>query len=497
MRTVPQVFLSYAHHDDKFFSGAITKLGRRLAEAYQLMNGTPLHVFIDKDRIEWGKQWREQLDASISESWFLIPIVTPSYLESVECRREFEEFLWIEKRLKRTDLVLPLLMIDAWQLDDERRRAADPVAAELQKRQWRDWREHAGLDPLDHRLQQPLQALARELGKAVRNFSVLSVLTGDASPPSFEEVSRPSTALSLIAQDALRSIGIGRSDDVALRIIVEAAKLAPEAKYDQEISLSRLFCGVVVTGAELSGNTASTRKVYSLAEVLKTPKWLGAREENLTRFRYDSAGNAMSRLKRGFSESSRELLASSAHRNSSDVHLSGDSIVDSLLKPLPAYRKSLLYRWIPNIDILAEDLDRYIQRSSSGNALHEPDTLAQNKGLNRVAQPDPHTHNASSLTLLDNNDQHACLRLSRGGLEYILTNKDGDPGKYWSISQGEIERILRSRNFHVKHKWKRNLGLFSIGQYKDWIYSHNIFPKSKLLHKEIEMLLTRALENCH
>src|SRR5215467_10271717 len=128
---VPQAFMSYAHFDNDYLGGAILRLRTDLVTNYRAANGSRLEVFIDSDGIEWGKQWRERLGSALAASLFLIPIVTPSFVSSVECQREFEYFLELERRRRCNDLILPLLVLPTWQLDDEEHKTNDVVVREL------------------------------------------------------------------------------------------------------------------------------------------------------------------------------------------------------------------------------------------------------------------------------------------------------------------------------------------------------------------------------
>ncbi len=165
----PQAFLSYAHFDDEFHGGAITKLRKRLQDAVRAVTGRPFHVFQDKDGIEIGQRWLERLDESLGQARFLIPILTPSYFESEGCRDELEKFLKLEEAAGRSDLILPLLYLDTWQLRDAERKRADRLVAEMSKRQWRDWREYADIDPEDAKVRPALKLLAAEIGETLRS----------------------------------------------------------------------------------------------------------------------------------------------------------------------------------------------------------------------------------------------------------------------------------------------------------------------------------------
>ena len=141
MPRTPAAFLSYVQLNDKHDTGRLTELRKRLEQEVQVHTGEAFPIFQDRNDIQWGQQWKERIEESIDASTFLIAIITPSYLKSPTCRDEFASFLKREKKLKRNDLLLPLLYIETPALSDERKRAKDKIAKEIAKRQWADWRD--------------------------------------------------------------------------------------------------------------------------------------------------------------------------------------------------------------------------------------------------------------------------------------------------------------------------------------------------------------------
>jgi TIR domain len=140
MPSKPLAFLSYAHIDDEYHGGAITEFRNRLSLAVRVVAGLDFDIFQDRDSIEWGQSWRETLDEALGEVRFLIPILTPSFFRSDECRRELREFLDLEAAAGRNDLVLPIYYVTCAVLEDQTKRREDQLAAALAKRQYRDWR---------------------------------------------------------------------------------------------------------------------------------------------------------------------------------------------------------------------------------------------------------------------------------------------------------------------------------------------------------------------
>jgi TIR domain len=91
-------FLSYTRIDDEYFRGAITSLRKFLELGVKVATGNrDFNIFQDVDGIEFGQRWQKLLDAAISDSKFLIPIVTPLFFHSEACRDELEKFLRTRK----------------------------------------------------------------------------------------------------------------------------------------------------------------------------------------------------------------------------------------------------------------------------------------------------------------------------------------------------------------------------------------------------------------
>src|SRR5688500_15638543 len=112
MPEVPLAFLSYAHTDDEYEEGRLTELRRRLSAVVRAQTGQEFPVFQDRQHIAWGQNWKTRIDDSLDAVTFLIPILTPSFFASAECRREVERFLEREQELGRNDFVLPIYYID-------------------------------------------------------------------------------------------------------------------------------------------------------------------------------------------------------------------------------------------------------------------------------------------------------------------------------------------------------------------------------------------------
>jgi hypothetical protein len=130
-------FWSYAHEDNKLDGGNILELARLIKEEYNLLSGEPLELFIDRDGIAWGEEWRKRIDSSLVQTTFFIPIITPRYFQRPECRRELLEFIAKAKDLGVEELVLPILYVETPGLSPD---SPDQAVALVARTQYVDWR---------------------------------------------------------------------------------------------------------------------------------------------------------------------------------------------------------------------------------------------------------------------------------------------------------------------------------------------------------------------
>jgi parallel beta-helix repeat protein len=164
----PVGFLSYVHDDDKHERGRLTQLREDLSGEVRAQTGEKFEIFQDAPGIAWGQQWKRRVDDSLDAVTFLIPIITPGFFKSAQCRRELERFLDRESELGRDDLILPIYYINCPALNDEAQRKQDPLAEVVAARQYADWRE-LRFEPLtDPQVRRRLASLAGQIVEALR-----------------------------------------------------------------------------------------------------------------------------------------------------------------------------------------------------------------------------------------------------------------------------------------------------------------------------------------
>ncbi|MFJ4676238.1 toll/interleukin-1 receptor domain-containing protein [Kitasatospora sp. NPDC088783] len=182
-------FWSYTHRDDELVEGRILRLAKKIGNAFELITGKELEVFVDSTEISWGDSWRERIDKALLNGTFLIPIVTPKFFLSQECRKEVLTFSGHAASLGLDDLLLPIYYVDVPALNED--PSADEVMAIIAKRQWVDWRHLRLEDEGSQRYRSAINEMALRLKGIVESVSPSPILTalesGSAEESSEDE----------------------------------------------------------------------------------------------------------------------------------------------------------------------------------------------------------------------------------------------------------------------------------------------------------------------
>jgi hypothetical protein len=98
-----------------------------------------------------------------------------------------------------------------------------------------------------------------------------------------------------------------------------------------------------------------------------------------------------------------------------------------------------------------------------------------------------------TINVINNGSQRAYLHVSDDGLKYVLIDFDNPRNNVkWRISPKKARYILKNNEVSVSPKWREGLGLFSIGDRRDWVYSHGLFSDSNALRNTIVRMLEMA-----
>jgi hypothetical protein len=179
-----QGFWSYVHADNDGMHGAILRVAQHLQDEYGVITGgSELDLFLDNMKLKWGVKWRERIREAIQDSTFFIPIVTPRYFKSDECRNELLGFAGEARELGREALIMPLYFVDVPEVESG--DSNDPMVELVVESQMKDWRTLRFLDQTTQPYRIGLNELATELLEISRDRE--SVTTAKPTTSSDEE----------------------------------------------------------------------------------------------------------------------------------------------------------------------------------------------------------------------------------------------------------------------------------------------------------------------
>jgi hypothetical protein len=130
-----KAFLSYTRIKNQF--NAVTELHAHLANELQL-HDPKSQLFLDTVNISEGDHFPEVLKIELSQTDVMIVLLSPAWLKSEWCRREFELFTEQRQNESRSQRILPLLFVDTPTLSSD---SNDPIAALLSQVNYVDWRD--------------------------------------------------------------------------------------------------------------------------------------------------------------------------------------------------------------------------------------------------------------------------------------------------------------------------------------------------------------------
>ncbi len=191
-------FWSYVHKDNQLDFERIADLARDIVANYEAIRGEGIQLFLDSDELQWGDKWREKIDRSLSNVAFFVPVLTPRFFQSVECRRELQFFLDQTEKLGIPQLVLPILYMDVPALADE--FTTDPLVIAVRERQWRSWTELRFAERSSGEYRQAVYGLASEIADRVGQAESTTVVALDTALADVDEDDEQPGFIDLVAE---------------------------------------------------------------------------------------------------------------------------------------------------------------------------------------------------------------------------------------------------------------------------------------------------------
>ncbi|MFZ4507762.1 MAG: SUMF1/EgtB/PvdO family nonheme iron enzyme [Fimbriimonas sp.] len=149
-------FLSYARVDDR--AGDVSKFHQELEWELATLLPKGCHIFIDRE-IQSGHRWRQVLETQLNASNFMVCMLSPRFLGSVECRAEVDFFVARARGSGHEPYIYPVILQDISQVDH------DEFLAEMLDRQCKDFTRLKLEDPRS----KPFREFVSELARHIRS----------------------------------------------------------------------------------------------------------------------------------------------------------------------------------------------------------------------------------------------------------------------------------------------------------------------------------------
>jgi len=181
------LFWSYSHFDDSGDRGRVTLLADHLADEIRVLSGRNLELFVDRKSIRWGDHWREKIDGALSASTIMVSVLSPTYFQRPECRKEFIDFYRQAESRSLDKLLLPLSYVSVSDFDTDN---PDEVIAIASRYQYEDWTTLRLKDPDSESYRSGVNELAVRLLDLHRQMAQQERANSDAleANPSDPEV---------------------------------------------------------------------------------------------------------------------------------------------------------------------------------------------------------------------------------------------------------------------------------------------------------------------
>lgn len=215
-------FWSYVHKDDEAERERISVLAKDMVEQYEMITGDTIELFLDKDGIAWGDEWRKKIDDNLESVEFFIPVMTPRYFKSSECRLELSKFIRRARKLGRLELLLPLYYLDVPILNSDEPTEDDLINA-VREIQWLDWRQLKFRDVNSEDYRRRVHAMAHHLAEVNKslekmNFDKATLLTAGEMEQQDDEALGTADRLArmeeVMGEDGLRDTLLKITDQI-------------------------------------------------------------------------------------------------------------------------------------------------------------------------------------------------------------------------------------------------------------------------------------------
>ncbi|MGV8857478.1 toll/interleukin-1 receptor domain-containing protein [Rhodoglobus sp.] len=106
-------FISYHRPDNTDFLSVVDRLKSELGGRFNAQTGRSLEIFLDRDSIGWGADWRQEIRESVLGAAVFMPVITMRFFQSDACREELSAYYENARELGVTELIVPIVLAGA------------------------------------------------------------------------------------------------------------------------------------------------------------------------------------------------------------------------------------------------------------------------------------------------------------------------------------------------------------------------------------------------
>lgn len=121
-----QIFISYAHRDNEgLYEGKMEQFVEDIRDILETEHEWLATIMWDEAFLRWGDDLESRIETELADSALFIPFISPSYLNSEWCRKEFVQFTDAATRAdaprpsSKSSLVLPMIWTPPKALSDQ------------------------------------------------------------------------------------------------------------------------------------------------------------------------------------------------------------------------------------------------------------------------------------------------------------------------------------------------------------------------------------------
>jgi len=252
-------FWSYVRDDDTAEHGRVVALSELLRREYELLTGESLELFVDRESLAWGDEWRLRIDGALAGTTFLVPVVTPRFFASRECRRELLSFAGIARSLELEELMMPIYYVSVPELEAAE-LSGDEAVGLVAQRQREDWRSLRLEDQDSALYRQGINRLAVRLAEVAAEVrerpDTRPVGPRDADQAALEEqeLAEPEGMVDLLArgEEYLPKLGPLLNESRGILETVTGAVSAATARLHESDARGQGFAGRLTVSRQLA-----------------------------------------------------------------------------------------------------------------------------------------------------------------------------------------------------------------------------------------------------